>query len=372
MHKLTRLLIPLAIFFVSACSDNSTDPPETRINKRIVQIVDSVVANSHVPGCIAGIWAPDEDISLVYAAGYSNPDDLSPMLADYLFRIGSNTKTMTITVLLQLVDEGKIRLDDKLSEYMPGLPHSDSVTIEMLCNMTSGYFNYSESEYMEQIAASNPTKVWQPDELIAIAMDNPIYFPPGTGFHYSNTNTIIIGKLIEQLTGLPLKENIETRIFLPLGLGHTYFMTSGIDYPDQHFCHGYYNGEYVDGHPDFSEVFDISWAWAAGSGISEVRDLKTYVEALVGGDFISDELQQKRLECNIEVDESRHYGIGMMNVSGFYGHSGGLMGYSSFMVRDPERNCTAVIMLNCQLHEISATDVFKLIAKEIYPEIVFW
>ncbi len=91
-----------------------------------------------MPGIVAGIWAPNEGVELIYEGGYANLETKEAMGADMLFRIASNTKTFAITILLQLVDEGKLSLDDKLSQYYPDFPRGDEVTIEMLTNMRSG------------------------------------------------------------------------------------------------------------------------------------------------------------------------------------------------------------------------------------------
>jgi D-alanyl-D-alanine carboxypeptidase len=108
--------------------------------------------------------------------------------------------------LLQLVDEGKVSLSDKLSKYFPSYPQSDKITIAMLLDMKSGIFNYSEDmPVFMQSMVSNPTRVWQPQELIDLGFSHDFYFEPGTDIHYSNTNTFIIAKLIEKLTGIPLK-----------------------------------------------------------------------------------------------------------------------------------------------------------------------
>lgn len=358
-----------AVILLAGCSDdNGANPTDKETEQKLRTIIDSNVTNSHRTGLVAGIWAPDENISLVYATGYSDMENMTPMEEDLLFRIGSNTKTMTVTVLLQLVDEGRIALDDKLSEYRPDLPKADQITIEMLTDMTSGYHNYSEINEFLSNMMSNPTKVWQPEECIQLAMDEPMYFEPGEGWYYSNTNTFILGTIIEDLTGKTLRENIEQRIFDPFGLDDSYFPESGTDFPRDDFYHGYYMDGYDPENPDYSEYFDISWAWAAGATISTLYDLKTYVETLVGGGFISDSLQQKRLVCKNEIKPQVSYGIGMFDMWGFHGHNGGLPGYNSIMVHDPDRNCTIILLQNCYLEDNKVDKVFAVLAEAIYPD----
>ena len=282
-----------------------------------------------------------------------------------IFRIASNTKTITITVLLQLVDEGQISIDDPLSNYLPEFPRANEVTIEMLTNMRSGIFNFTESEEFWAIVTTNPTKTWTTEELITIAAGQPFYFDPGTGFHYSNSNTAIIGKIIEISTGFSLEYNIRTRIFDPLKLINTVYMVGGTQIPGYHSC-AYYGGEYDPSLPDLSEYFDNSYAGAAGGAISDVFELKTYAEALAGGQYISPELQLKRLDCR-EMGSSKglKYGMGIFDYKGFYGHNGGTFGYTSLMVHSPEKNCTIIIWYNSQLPE-TPTDLLFVIPHLIY------
>lgn len=364
-------LLAITFVLISCAGDSITVPDNKEVTDRLEFIVDSIVANSHVPGCVAGIWAPKKNISWVHTTGYSNLEDLTPMTDNLLFRIGSNTKTFTNTALLQLIDQGKLALEDKVEKFFPDLPESDKVTVKMLTDMTSGYFNYSESDEMQTIEEAQPEKVWLPDELIDMAMKNPLYFTPGTDFHYSNTNTILIGMIIEQVSGKSLKENIEENIISKLGLNNTYFLTSGVNFPAGNFARGYYNGYYDESNPDFSEVFDISWAWAAGSGISNLYDMKTYVEALVGGGLISDSLQQIRLDCTVEVSPILKYSIGIMYRAGFYGHAGELMGYNTYMMYNPEEECTIIILTNSQLDQPKAGDFFAKLGEVIYPNLQF-
>jgi D-alanyl-D-alanine carboxypeptidase len=147
MKRIYLGIILLAIIVVSCKKTEDNQPvPVNNIEVRLQAIMDSIIKNTHVPGLVAGIWAPNENVSFIYTAGTSDLETNAPMNENMIFRIGSNTKTFTVTVLLQLVDEGKIALNDKLSDYLPDFPDADKVSIEMLTNMRSGIFNYSEAE----------------------------------------------------------------------------------------------------------------------------------------------------------------------------------------------------------------------------------
>jgi len=316
-------------------------------------VTDSIINNSRVPGVVALVVDKKKGIDWLYTAGYNDINNKLPMNGSYRFRIGSNTKTITCTVLLQLVDEGKVSLSDKLSNYFPSYPQSDKITIAMLLDMKSGIFNYSEDmPIFMQSMVSNPTRVWQPQELIDLGFSHDFYFEPGTDIHYSNTNTFIIAKLIEKLTGNSLETEINNRIIEPLHLNNTRFLTSGVDLPGDH-GRGYQiqnDGTYMDA----TEYYDISWGWAAGSAYSTPRELQKYVEALVRGDFLSSSLQEIRLTENFYGSPDLwfgkiKYGLGIMRCGrSFYGHGGDLPGFSSTMYHSKEKDCTIILYFNTQ------------------------
>lgn len=218
LPKKIFLVLLVLIFFWIGYEDSYSIEPQNKENQILISnrkaatdsmmkaAADSFINNTHVPGLVALVFDRQKGIEWIYEAGYSNIPEKLPMNRNYIFRIGSNTKTFVVTVLLQLVDEGKVSLYDKLSKYFPEYPKADKVTVEMLANMTSGIFNYSNDEEFRNEMLSNPSKVWTPDELIEIGLlKRGFNFEPGENFEYSNTNTIIIGKIIEKVTGNSLE-----------------------------------------------------------------------------------------------------------------------------------------------------------------------
>jgi D-alanyl-D-alanine carboxypeptidase len=332
---------------VFSCEKEKLIEPNQLVIDQLKAVTDSLIQNSKVPGVVALVVDYKQGIDWLYTAGVSDIPNNLPMNSDYTFRIASNTKTLTGTILLQLVDEGKLALNDKLSKYYPEYPKSDSITISMLCNMTSGIFSYTDDEMWEIEVLNNPAKAWTPQELVDVAFSNDFYFEPATGWHYSNTNTIILGMIIEELTGNSLQEEIENRIINPLQLKKTGFLTSGLELPGIH-GRGYYYGEYIE-NLDLTEYFDISQAWAAGSVYSTPRELQKYVETLVSGGFLSDTLQEKRLNDLYMVSSINGYGLCLLKRGTFYGHNGSVYGFTSSMYHSKSKNCTVIIYFNCEL-----------------------
>jgi len=353
----------LILLVLVSCEDYQIIEPNVPENQVLIEkmraAADSIIKNTHVPGLVALVVDHNKGIDWIYEAGVSNISEKLPMNRNYTFRVGSNTKTFVVTVLLQLVDEKKLSLDDKLSKYFPEYPKSEIITIAMLANMTSGIYNYTDDENFWIAIENDPAKVWTPKELIDWGFSFNFDFEPGSMWKYSNTNTIIIGRIIEKITGNSLENEINNRIIQPLQLKNTGFLTSGLDFPSPH-PRGYYTGEYEPG-VDATVFNDISWAWAAGSAYSTPRELQKYVEFVVGGGLVSSSMQQRRLNDLRFVAENTYYGLGILKRGSFYGHNGALIGFSSSMYHSNARNATIIIYFNALLPEPADLLFFKIV-----------
>ena len=367
----TSVLAVLLSFSCTKSDDpgNSTDP-NTKIKNQLSHILDSVIQNTHVPGLVAGIWAPDRGLDYVHTAGVSDLETKAQLHPQMTFRAGSNTKTFVITILLQLVDEKLVSLNDPLSKYLPDFPRGHEVTLEMLTNMKSGIYDYTTApEFLTEIM-EHPTRFWTTGEMIDIAASHPYDFDPGNGFKYCNSNTMLAGFVIEKVTGISLESNIKTRIIDPLNLVNTQYLVGGTQIPGFH-SNGYYGGVYHPSDPEVSEYFDVSFLGAAGSMVSDIYELKTYVKALTTGNFLSPELQQWRFTVMNDWGKMAfvNYGPGIMEYKGFFGHSGSIYGFTSLMVHSPAMNCTVIIWYNSQIEGTTPIFLLPELVKVLYPEL---
>ncbi|PTR26539.1 D-alanyl-D-alanine carboxypeptidase [Rhodococcus sp. OK519] len=353
-------------------------------------IVKSVAENLQIPGAVAILKTPDGDLTVKYGTGtrgQSNPVDPAEHI-----RIGSNTKTMTGTVILQLVQEGKMALTDPVSKFRPDVPNGDNITIEQLLDMRSGLFNYTETAELNQALDDDPQKQWKPEELLALGFANPPYFPPGQGYHYSNTNIVLLGLIAESLDGKPLSQIFQSRLFGPLGLSGTSFPAiADSSIPAPH-SQGYVYGTNMDtltdpalpepmqaaakdGSLQPNDVTDVnpSWAWAAGAAISTANDLVTWVQALVGGNLLDSDMQAKRLasvQPTSPDSGSAQYGWGIAKMGPMFGHTGELPGFNSFMGHDPVNKVTLVVWANlapAANGQDPATTMAREIIGKVYP-----
>lgn len=339
-------------------------------------VVEEGMATNLVPGAVVLVRTPEGEFLEAFGTRVLGED--VPVTTGDFFRIGSNTKTMTGTVLLQLVDEGLIALDDPLSLYRPDVPNGERMRVSQLLDMSTGLFNYSAAFSLNQVMDGNPARVWYPEELVAIGLAEPVYFPPGEGFYYSNTNLVLAGLIAEELTGQPLSVLFAERLFQPLGLTSILLpdVTDG-SIPDPH-PNGYWYGTNVstietsvlskddqaaaeagDLLPNDITDLNPSWGWAAGAGIATASDLAQYVEALVTGTYLSPELQTTRIESLKQIGAGE-YGLALARLGPMLGHDGSLPGYQSFMGHEPETGTTLIVLTN-----LTASPSGKMTANEI-------
>ncbi len=328
--------------------------------------IEEQMTNLRIPGALVYVDVPGEG-TWSQAFGTGNIEGDTPITPNDHFRIGSNTKTFTGTVILQLMDEGKLGLDDPVSEYQPEVPNGENITIRQLLNMSSGLFSYTEDEDFNQTLDTEPQKVWEPEELVEIGFSHPPDFSPGEGFQYSNTNTVLLGMIIEQLTGQPLEQEFQDRIFVPLGMGNSLFPErSSAAIPDPH-PRGYMyqtnveslntselqeeEAEQADesaGEPNDVTDENPSWGWAAGAAISTLNDMIIWAKADATGALLSSEAQKERLTwVSPPPSPGAQYGLAIAEFpGGFIGHDGQLPGFNSFVAHNPEAGATIVVFTN--------------------------
>lgn len=364
--------------FFQACKKNDDSTGETKTNEEITKSLDSKLDSMYtqvkVPGIYLGIRTTDRDLTYEKTRGYSDISAFRYMNSNDLFRIGFMTNSFTTTVLLQLVDENRISLDSMLNKYIPSVPNSQNISIRQLLNMTSGLYDYAtDSVFISQVKAA-PLRKWAQQELINVAISHSPYFPPGEGWHYSNTNSILAGMIIEQVTGNVLKQEIQNRIITPLNLLNTYFPTDQ-NMPAGSICNGY---TLISGPGTFDNVttrFDPSWIWAAGAMISNSADLKIWVKALVYGSLLSSTMQQERMKFVYSGTPSVKFGLGIYDLqNGFIGYKGAVPGYNNLVVYFPNRGALITIMIN--LYKVDNTSYgypnidsfFNSVVKLIYPD----
>ncbi|MER5639194.1 serine hydrolase domain-containing protein [Kitasatospora sp. NPDC002227] len=337
------LAAPPAAVRPSVDTEHGLDPA---LAAQLDQAIEKVRQGAGIPGVTVGLWLPGRG-AYVHSAGIADKVTGAPMRSDFNQRIGSVTKTFTATAVLELVDGGLVGLDDPICDYIDGVPDGEHITIRQIAEMRSGLYSYTFDPDFQQALFTDPTRPFTPQELLAYAFKHDNVFAPGANFQYSNTNYVLLGLLVEKVSGKPLADFIRERVTGPSHLDRT-FLPAGAEFPDPH-ARGYSNQTLTGAVEDVTD-WNPSWGWAAGAMISDLQDLRHWARILATGTLLSPETQKQR-ENFVPVPgfPDAGYGLGLFTTHGWVGHNGSLPGYEDVVMYLPEQHATMVVMLNTDI-----------------------
>ena len=290
------------------------------------EAADELIATSDIPAVITLVEVDGKRTTVASGVATLGGRTARP---DDRFWVGSITKSFVAVVVMQLVDEGKLHLGDRLSTLLPGrLREGRRIRLANLLNHTSGIAEYMLLDPWQTAVARNPRVVISPDRLVSAAGRGSLGFPPGTRASYSNTNYLVLAEVVRRITGRPLVASFRERIFGPLGLTATTYQPGRRVVGDDQL-HGYD----VDPIPpvDTSEN-TYGGPWADGAIVSNARDLAVFFGALLRGRLVAPHLLAK---METIVPDSHGEGMGLYRLSNpcgepLYGHTGGTPGYVTF------------------------------------------
>jgi D-alanyl-D-alanine carboxypeptidase len=315
--------------------------------QRLVQIIQDQVRRQALPGAIVGIQRGGR-APWILARGHANLQTLRPMRPDEHVRIGSVTKAFVTTLLLRLAQEGRLSLDAPIARYVAGVPGGESITLRQLANMTSGLAdNFANPEFSFEYLTG---ETFTPERLVELGLALPTLFPPGSGWAYSNTNTVLLGLVIEDVTGEPLSRALRDRVFRPLGLRGTSLPSSRT--MDKPYAAGYTYQTLNERLGD--ATFNTPTAtWAAGGMVSTVPDLLKAARMFgTGKPLLTPASQRQRTEWVRFPPNAplQRYGIGVFDFDGWIGHNGGIPGYTAIAWYLPARHLSLVVSVNSDIH----------------------
>jgi D-alanyl-D-alanine carboxypeptidase len=322
--------------------------------------LDQVLAAGLDQGLPGIALAVERKGELIYsgAAGMASVEQARPLATNDRFRIYSITKTFTATVVYQLADEGVLTLDDTVAMWLNSpeverIPNSHQATIRQLLNHTSGIYDFlddDDSPFWEDAflgAQADWTKIWTLPELLAYAdeANHTPYFAPGEGLHYSNTNYLLLGMIIEKATGTDLGAALQSRIFMPLDLKDTSFATGGTVPSD--LIDGY---QLLDNQRVNVSMINLSWVWAAGAIVSTTADLLRFATATSTGELLSPASFEEMFTFVPSDYPQMAFGGGLYRMDSpsgtLVGMDGGSAGFNSSMMWLPEEEVTVIVMFN--------------------------
>lgn len=350
----SRLILFFSLaFFLTGCGNSNNDfppivdngptwtaPDPATLSVRLQKIVDDNLAESDTPGALVGVFTPNGNWTS--ATGFADVEGQRPISFNDVSAWRSITKSLTVTVVMQLVAEGDLDLDAPVGDYVNGVPNGSNITLRQLAAMRSGLFNYTKDLDFQQAFAADLDAEWTDAELLGYAFDHPVNFPAGTKYEYSNTNTILLGVVAETVTGRSLKQLIGERLLTPLNLNNSTYLESSL-FPSP-FARGYFfdEGEFV--------AVTSNGTALSGSGamVGTLANLSTWGTALVRGNLLPASLQQQRFQGGPTDGGPIYdsYGLGMGEIRGWWGHTGVGIGYECCVFTEPTTGSQIVILLN--------------------------
>ena len=345
------VLLPLAamiaILAPAASGAQGTKPVSKELAGKLQRIIDSAVASPKVRFPGTGLYVSQPKLGTWSgAAGEANIKPATPMRANDTFRAGSIMKPFVAAVVLQLVEEGKLALDDRLPAVLPHtvvarVADADLITVRMLLNHTSGIPEYGDEKFNRGVLAQ-PKRIWKVDEFLDLAAAQPRAFAPGEGYAYSNTDYNLLGLVIERATGKPWRTVVREQIIDRLGLKHTSLPVPGHVSIGSDAAHGY---EWANGKlHDVSDV-DSSMVGAAGGNalVTTTEDLAHFLDALLAGKLFTRPATLKEMLTFVkatDVPGQVGYGLGIERYQfpggvEAIGHLGTGAGYRAFIGRLP-------------------------------------
>lgn len=251
------------------------------------------------------------------------------------YKIGSITKMFTSAVIFQLIEEKKLMLDTKLSTYYPQIPNADKITIGQLLNHHSGIYNYTNDQTFGAKITESMTK----DQVVAMIAAYPSDFEPGARGEYSNSNFMLLGYIIEDITKKPYKDVVAERVIKKIGLRNTYYYST-ID-PNKNEAYSY---SYLGKKWNKREEWHESVVFAAGALQSTPADLTQFIKALFDGKVVS----KASLAQMTKLQQMYGYGILQFPFGErkFFGHNGGIEGFSSALGYYPPDDMSFALIVN--------------------------
>lgn len=249
---------------------------------------------------------------------------------------------------MKLAEQGKLSIEDPIATYVSGVPNGDRITLRQLADMTSGVASYTRSEKFTDRYFAEPETVFTPEQVLKVGLELSPLFEPGAQFDYSNTNTVLLGLVIEKVTGDPVESAMQTLILDPLQLNNTSWPGSSTKLPEP-YAQGYtlQGDSATPDKPSNATHWNPAWGWTAGELISDLDDLLTYGRALGTGQGLLDpQTQTQRLTS---FPSPAGYGLGFGCTGGWVGHTGELPGYNTALFYNTTTDTTVAVQVNSDI-----------------------
>lgn len=341
--------LAIAVLLLTSIAAPATAAPlvEPELAAKLQAKIDLWRVNHHAPGVAVGVRLPDGSRWLGTSGRAVRGANGRDVELHTPFAVASLTKTFVAALILQLRDEGRIQLGMPVSTWLPNYPKADKITVQMLLNHRSGIYDYFAHPKYEKKVFGRPGHWWNTREILALS--GPRYCAPGKCYRYSNTNYVLLNKIVRKVTGNSSSQEIRRRFLNPLGLTDTFFQ--GREAIRRVPAEGYWwtgrgYTRFADGSRRRPNTSAATVAHAAGAMLSSVRDISDWQDALLGGALLS----PRSMELMLAFHRKSGYGLGMrrawLDGKPGVGHGGSLRGFISIMYRLPEEDLDVVVLTN--------------------------
>ena len=316
-------------------------------NVQLSRALDTLIEQqypSDEPGGVA-LVAKGDEVLYEKAFGMANLELEVPMQTNMVFRIGSVTKQFTAVAILQLMEEGKLSLQDDITKFIPNYPtHGHTITVHQLLNHTSGIMSYTDNPEIFNLEAMR--KPLDPEELLELFKYQPMNFAPGERFLYNNSGYILLGYIIEKVSGESYAEYVRTHLFEPAGMEHSLYGDDKKVLKNRAYGYQPYEDGFVN-----ADFLDMSLPYAAGSLMSTARDLFKWNQALKSGKILKPETlelayQEGVLNDGSTIDYGYGWSLGEFKGTRMISHGGGINGYVCYELWLPQEDLNVVVLLN--------------------------
>ncbi len=365
-HLTPLLCLVICLFTnLSPAAQSTLQPPDSFDLNAIDTYLTEYLRTKNVPGLSIAIVRNGE---LVFTKGYGKRslEDGQPVQTDTLFAIGSITKQFTCALVLMLAEEGKLSVQDKVAKHFPDLTRANDITLLDLMNNVSGYPDYYPLDFVDRRMRQEIS----PDDLLHRYAGDKLDFEPGSRYSYSNTGFILLGRVVEKVSGESFGDFLSRRILKPLGMSHTLYEPH---VSDERFARGYTIFALSD--PEYTTPEAKGWIGAAGGIYSTPSDLAKWDLALIGGKVLkpeSYELMTRPRKLN--DGKFTEYGCGLaVRMQGgrqILAHNGAVSGFVAYNATVPSTRSALIVMCN-QDGGYGAVpgQIFSLLLKEPVPNV---
>jgi D-alanyl-D-alanine carboxypeptidase len=358
-------LLALVVLFSLLVGTASAKPLPAKDRKFVDEVVEKAMKEERLPGVSITVTGPKGNYTRAYGVA-DRVTGAAYKVSDHV-RIASITKTFT-AILLQVAD-GKLSLEDPIDKWLPTVPNANRITVRDLLAMRSGLYDFTAEPKFLRDFTKNPLLKFGPRDVVKVEETHKPVAEPDTETKYTDSNYVLLGLILEKVTGETVERAITKDVIQPLGLEHTSFPTTAA--MPKPFSHGYFAGDDGKGKIQDYTAVNPKVAWTAGAMVSTLGDLRRYARELATGALLPASLQAERVKFG-EIPNaggpSVGYGLGILHVGTWLGHDGAIFGFSTVTMYEPKSGTTIAATANLSSNFSTPTlGIFSQVADRLDP-----